>query len=79
MVTEWYPVGRHEERKGSELMRVENKYPVDIYEERKGTDHVREEIKLIEDLSNQTVTKYLEQEMKSDNSLLDPKILSQPN
>ena len=52
MVTEWYPVGRHEERKGSELVRVENKYPVDMYEERKGTDHVREENKLIKDTIN---------------------------
>ena len=57
LVTEWYPVGRHEERKGSELVRVENKYPVDMYEERKGADHVREKNKLIKDTNNQTVTK----------------------
>ena len=52
LVTEWYPVGRHEERMGSELERVEKKYPVNMYEERKGTDHVREESKLIKDTNN---------------------------
>ena len=57
-------------------MRVENKYPVDMYEERKGTDHGREENKLIKDTNNQTVTKKLEQDNKSENSLLAPKIPS---